>query len=139
MRRQEVYISIGSNDPINRSRRVSEAIEYLSGLLADVRHSDVYTSAPLSGHGSDYCNAVLAGFTEQPSTEVEMMLKRYELEHGRTVEARKAGLVPVDLDLVAYGTMLLRPKDASAYYFRRGLSELGPVSDIFTGASESEI
>ena len=75
-------------------------------------------------HGGfrEYINAVLSGYTLLTPLELDTKCKQFELEHGRTLEARKAGNVAIDIDLVIYGNDILRPKDFAREFFKIGYS-----------------
>lgn len=121
--RHTAVLGIGSN-MADGHRRVAEALEFLSSVLEEMEASSVYTTAAASGHGADYTNAVARGVTSFDYDELNRILKQYELEAGRTDEARRRGEVAVDVDIVMMDGDTVRPKDASQDYFRIGFSEL---------------
>ncbi|MCM1483893.1 MAG: 2-amino-4-hydroxy-6-hydroxymethyldihydropteridine diphosphokinase [Muribaculaceae bacterium] len=121
---QKVYISVGSNMGADARINVSDAISFLKARLADMRSSSIYSTPPLNGLGPDYSNAVVCGYTDMDADTLIAGLKDYERMHGRTAELKALGMVPIDLDLVIYGGLTLRERDASAYFFTRGYDEL---------------
>ena len=52
------------------------------------------------------------------------MLKKWEADHGRTMEDTLSGVIKIDLDLVIWNEHILRPKDFERHYFNRGYREL---------------
>ena len=55
---------------------------------------------------------------------LEAMLKACEVMEGRTSDARAAGRVPLDIDVVIADGRVLRPDDFKRYFFRQGYEEL---------------
>lgn len=113
-------ISLGSNHADKRAS-VAAALEWLRATYRDVRCSTIYVTPAFSGIGEDYCNAVaicLSRPGEKPE-DVTLELKNYEKLHGRTPHT-----VTIDLDLVIYNDVILRPKDYEREYFRRGFLEI---------------
>lgn len=119
----KAVISLGSNTE-NSHANVLAAIARLSGILASSEASEAYFTAPLSGNGSDYCNAVLTGYTSLSEPDLNALLKKMEEEAGRDENARARGDVPLDLDLVIMDGKVLRAKDAEREYFLRGYRQL---------------
>lgn len=118
-------ISIGSNcgDRINQ---VSAGIDWLKRILHMISVSSIYNTEDCHGGNREYLNAVVAGLTDISPTELDQLCKRYELDHGRTPEARAQGDVPVDIDVVKYDNEILRPKDYRQRFFQKGYQELFP-------------
>lgn len=122
----EAVLSIGSNFG-DRTEQVSEAMQWISSLLSGSRCSRIYATDDCHGGPRVYHNAVVAGQTDLPASELEELCKRYEYTHGRTPHARAAGDVPIDIDLVIYDAEILRPADFRRSFFRIGYSEV--ISD----------
>lgn len=118
----DIYISVGSNIAGESERRVEDALRFLSDSFGEASASEVYRTAPLSGIGEMYANAVFRARTDLPAEDVTVMLKQYERDCGR-IKGDKQHVV-IDLDLVVYGAEVLRPKDAVADFFLRGYNQL---------------
>ena len=118
-----VTLGIGSNMADGR-RRVAEALDFLGSMLEDLECSTIYTTAAASGHGADYTNAVARGVSQLGYDELNLRLKRYETETGRTDEARRRGEVAVDIDIVMMDDEIVRPRDTAQDYFKIGFSQL---------------
>lgn len=125
-----VVVSLGSNCG-DRRANVEAAIGFLKGLLSDIKVSTVYRTPPVGHKGSDYMNAVAAGFTRLDIARLDSLFKAYETEQGRDAEARALNLVPVDLDTVAADGRVLRPRDWSLGFFRRGWEEISQYFEAF--------
>lgn len=115
-------VSFGSNTP-DRAESVARAMAWLleSGRFEASLASDVFRTRPLSGHGPDYANAIMAGHTALGCDELQALCKAYELACGRDEAARASGRVPVDVDVVSYEGRCLRPSELSRHYFTEAL------------------
>ena len=123
-----IVISIGSNYG-NKEGNVRKACEWLSAQLSESVVSSVYFSEPVGKVKTDevYCNAVVKGKYKGDLSELEEELKKYELQYGRTSEARAMGHVPIDLDIVIIGKEIVRPRDFSREFFLKGFREINEV------------
>lgn len=118
------YVSLGSNLPDGYGY-VMRAMEWLRNVMVVERCSDIYTTPSVSlGDDSMYFNAVARCITDMTASQLELMLKQYESESGRRRDA-DCHCVVIDLDLVVFDDVVLRPRDAARDYFRIGLSQLG--------------
>ena len=52
--------------------------------------------------------------------------KKWEKQCGRDEEAKKHGIVPIDLDIVIWNDTVLRPKELSRDYFITGYRQIDP-------------
>ena len=120
---KEVIFSIGSNCG-DREANVREGIDWLKGILLDPSSSGIYATPDCHGGQREYINAVVKGMSTQSIDEMESRCKTFELEHGRTPEARAAGNVPVDIDIVVFDGNTVRTKDFASSFFRIGYDSL---------------
>lgn len=119
----KVVISLGSNTP-DSNGRMMQAMMWLEENLISFKCSAIYSTPPLSGVGSDYLNAVAVGEIKCEQNEFNLMLKDYEKFSGRTPEAKKTGVVPIDLDIVIFNDQIVRPKDYSYDFFQIGYRQI---------------
>lgn len=130
----QVLISVSSNCG-DRIRNCQDALVWLASVLKDTVSSSVYETEDISCKKNSCCsaahpekpkymNAVLSGYSDIPFEKLNKDLKAYELKHGRDSEARRKGEVPIDLDIVKWDGLILRPRDYAADYFRKGLTEI---------------
>ncbi|MDE6649890.1 MAG: 2-amino-4-hydroxy-6-hydroxymethyldihydropteridine diphosphokinase [Muribaculaceae bacterium] len=117
----EAVFSVGSNCG-DRVDHVEKGLKWLSSVLFDCRCSHIYATPDCHGSCCEYMNAVVKGSTSLTPRELENMCKEYEISMGRDDSARKAGNVPVDIDLVVYDNRILRKKDFSSEFFIIGYS-----------------
>ena len=117
-------VTLGSNVS-DAADRVAEAARWLSEIFGSILLSDIYITRPLSGVGADYANAVASGRSSLTQTQITALLKEYESQCGRDENARRRGSVPIDIDLIFYGELCLRPAELSRSYYRIGAYQLG--------------
>ncbi|MBQ1185329.1 MAG: 2-amino-4-hydroxy-6-hydroxymethyldihydropteridine diphosphokinase [Muribaculaceae bacterium] len=123
MMMHRVYIGLGSNTP-DATKQMSDAIDWLMTQLDEVASSDVYSTPPLSGIGPDYLNAVATGLTAMSNDQLNLLLKDYERQAGRTPQSKISGQVPIDLDIVVWDGTVMREKDFSYDFFQRGYRQV---------------
>lgn len=114
---------IGSNCG-DREANVALSLKWLSQILTSFRHSHIYATPDCHGGPKQYMNAVAIGATLLSPQELNRVCKEREMACGRNTEARKAGDVPVDIDLVVYGEEILREKDYQSEFFIHGFTAI---------------
>lgn len=118
-----LVVGIGSN-VTDREFKVRKAIETLCTMFRKANVSAVYESAPFSGQGEPYMNAVFSGVTNMSMADVTEFLKQTEADAGRDSIASLEGRVELDLDLVIWDGRIVRPKDFERLYFNIGYRQL---------------
>lgn len=121
-------ISIGSNlCPVDAISHLNKAEILLFDFFhGDVKFSHYYeTDGVGSGVGKIYYNEVAIGLTDLSYSEIRNQLKQFEMELGRTIEAKEQGIVPIDLDLIILGDNIYKEKDLEQTYVKIGLEMLG--------------
>lgn len=119
----DTILCIGSNCG-DRNGNVESALEWLSGILKDFRHSHIYATPDCKGGQRVYLNAVCTGLTERSSAELDVLCKEFELSLGRDSSARVAGDVPVDVDIVVFDGRIVRERDFASEFFQIGYREV---------------
>ncbi|MDO4970797.1 MAG: 2-amino-4-hydroxy-6-hydroxymethyldihydropteridine diphosphokinase [Bacteroidales bacterium] len=119
---KEVVLSVASN-VASRRQMMADALDWLTGVLAPLRCSMLYTTKALHGD-SYYLNAVVSGYCDMPFEELHAVLKQHEVDAGRTEEMRSRHFVPIDIDIVIYDGEILKPKDYGQEFFKKGWDEL---------------
>ncbi len=119
----EAIFCIGSNCG-DKEGNVASSLEWLSGKLDHFSHSIIYATPDCYGGQKKYMNAVASGYTRLDPDQLIQLCKERELKCGRDASARKAGDVPVDIDLVVYAGEILREKDYKSEFFIKGFSQL---------------
>lgn len=116
-------IGLGSNDG-DREHHLQNALNFLSDRFTSIYSSTQYESPALGGGKEHYLNAVAEIDCDLDVEELNAMLKIIEIDEGRDDSARAEGRVPLDADIVIAENEILRPKDFSQFFFRRGYEEL---------------
>ena len=119
----EVWLSLGSNCD-DRARNVEKASEWLPEVIESCICSHIYETPEIHGIGTPYYNAVVRGETKLDISELNRMLKEYEVLSGRDLSARERGEVPIDIDIVIWNKEIVRPKDYFHTFFQIGYSEI---------------
>lgn len=121
------YLGLGSNDG-DRELHLQNALNYLAGICREVYPSTPYASPALKGNDNEfkrhYLNCVAMIEYSGDISELDRLLKAFEIREGRDEKSRIEGRVPIDIDIVIADGNILRPKDFSCYFFRRGYEEL---------------
>lgn len=109
-------LCIGSNYQ-SAHKLIEHAIIRLSEMGAGITaRSNIYTvSLP-------YYNCVVDVTTDLGADDLVILTKGIEREMGRRQDMKAMSLVPIDIDVVVFDGLTLRPSDYSADYFRAGLS-----------------
>ncbi len=120
-------ICIGANTP-DSARRLFDAVEFIVPLGRVLDSSGQYQSeAEFQGQHPGvplYMNEVLLMEIETPYDQFQSTLKAYEGDVRAESSMRYPGLVGIDIDIVVWDNLTLRPRDAHSRYFRRGLDLL---------------
>lgn len=119
----EFIVSLGSNYG-DRTRNVEEAIFWMNNVADNCKNSSIYETPEIHGIGKPYMNAVLKGVTAISLDILQEMMKMYEIEHGRSMERRVKGEVPIDIDIVIWDSKVIRPLDYGREFFKIGYSQL---------------
>lgn len=116
-------IGLGSNCG-HRETHLINALNSLAKISQSIYSSTHYESPAMGGGKSHYLNAVAEIESDLSTEELNMALKQIELQEGRDNIAREEGRVPLDADIVIADNVILRRKDFSQFFFKRGYEEL---------------
>lgn len=123
----ETVICLGSNTSDGESL-IAEALSRMSECFKISATSGIYTTFDEKS-GQEYFNEVVRGLTADGEARLNSFLKQIELSLGRNLESRKAGIVPIDIDIIIFNGRIVRRQDYSKPYFTKGFDI---VSDINT-------
>lgn len=101
-------MALGSNlgDRHNTLKKAGQALEQIS---ADhILKSSIWESEPLGPAKYTFLNAVVKISTEQSPHKLLSALKEYEKKAGRDLEGTKWGPRVLDLDIIAYGNLVIQ-------------------------------
>ena len=119
----EVVLSIGANCG-DKEQSVRAARDWVADLLDDCKSSDIYLT-PAVGHSTgSYANCVVAGEYSRSIETLNILCKEFEESRGRDSDCRNNGTVPVDIDIVIAGNIILREWDFRQQFFQQGFKEI---------------
>lgn len=114
-------VLLGSNVPDATNLIDAVSVQLLEKIIKEAKCSDILKSVDQSqGVPPDaplYSNRIIQGRTNHTRAHIELQLKSIEYQFGRRRGPEANGWVAMDLDLVEWDGMLLRPKEASRSYF----------------------
>lgn len=118
-----VVLSLGSNSS-DKEQQMTNAVKQMKHLFKSVAISDFYEVPAINGKDAPYLNSVMVVSTAMAIDEMNLLLKRWEIECGRTLESKQKGVVPIDLDIVMWNREVIRPVDYSRSYVSKGIAQL---------------
>lgn len=119
----QVIFSLGSNCG-DKETNVDEAINWLKTWVKNSATSHIYSTPDCHGGCRHYVNAVMSGTTVLSHEEAELKCKSHEEKCGRDCECRQRGDVPIDIDIVVWGSDIIRPKDFGRQHFKIGYERI---------------
>jgi len=115
MNLESVYLGLGANigDPVAQLRRALAEMLRRNLLLEPVRKSSLYRTPPWGGDTDQpwFINAAVGGKTSLLPRQLLAGLKAIERDLGRQDEGAQWGPRSIDLDILLYGTKVLKSPD----------------------------
>ena len=116
-------LCLGSN--LDASTRLSAARSALLSHFPDIRFSEeMVTEAIGSGFLSPFHNQVASLNTSLPAEQVRAILKSIEQGQDRLPKDKAQGIVKLDIDLLMYDDIVLKPKDMEREFVMEGMKSL---------------
>ncbi|MDE7379018.1 MAG: 2-amino-4-hydroxy-6-hydroxymethyldihydropteridine diphosphokinase [Paraprevotella sp.] len=104
---------------------LSQARSLLTELFPDIRFGTEQRTAPIDfPNSSPFVNQVACFHTTRPIVDILPELKDIEHACGRREEEKKEGIVRMDIDLLQYGSTVLKPQDMEYVHVKKGMKEL---------------
>lgn len=98
-----VWVTLGLGSNVDAATNLQTCLDALLLQFRDMKLSSVFESAAEQpGHGT-YLNMAVGFDTALPLAELQALLKQMEAKQGRTPEAKAAGKVSLDIDILTYG------------------------------------
>ena len=111
---------------LNRTAHMTLARRDLENHFPGIRFgTEMETEAIGSGFLSPFSNQVALLHTSLSAQEVHTLLKQIERNHGRVPDDKAQGIVRMDIDLLTYDHVVLKPADMEKPYVQAGIEELG--------------
>ena len=118
-----ILISLASNH--EHEKNLSEARKALAQVLISPDYTPAIWTEPFGKkEGTPYLNQLVCAQTDLDIDELNCRLKEIEKAQGRDDEARRLGLVPIDLDLLLYDQQRFHQRDWQRPYIQQLLPEL---------------
>lgn len=118
-----VLISLASNN--EQEKNLSEARKALTQVLISPDYTPAVWTEPYGKkEGALYLNQLVSAQTDLDNDELNGRLKDIEKTQGRDDEARRQGLVPIDLDLLLYDQQRFHLRDWQRPYIQQLLPKL---------------
>ena len=99
------YISIGSN--IDKDIHIPSSLAALKLAFGELSLSSIYKTDAVGFVGDCFYNLVVGFQSQLSAKEIAKILRKIELDHGRTREAQKFSARTLDLDLILLGDQII--------------------------------
>lgn len=116
-------LCIGSNLPPRR-RRIARAVAALAAVAKVEAVSAPHESDDHTARGPRYINVAVRAVTDLTAETLTARLRGIERDLGRQPGSKETGRMPIDIDLICYGTAVVSPDDYGRPYFRACLADL---------------
>ena len=114
---------LGSN--YEKEKNVEAARQLLKVSFPHIRFAPEVYTRPVGCHNPEsFLNQVALLKTSLPQPSVSQLLKEIETTIGRTPEDKIKEQIVIDIDLVWWNNVPLKPSDLSREYIRKGIEEL---------------
>lgn len=105
-----VVIGLGSNH--DGEKNISAAVELLRDRFPLIRISSPKYTEPEGIEGSGpFLNCMAVALTPEAPDALAAIFKQMEKTLGRTQEGKQAGVIPIDIDLLQWNHLVLKPED----------------------------
>lgn len=116
----KIILSLGSNT--DRERNITQAGRLLATNFVSISFSDPVYTTPINMFCSDqFLNQVAVALTEDEPGDIKYRLKQIERQLERTPEGSAAGIIPIDIDLLQWDDLILKPADLQRDYIKAGI------------------
>lgn len=119
----EAVICLGANVPAEQAaENIAAAFGIISGQGKIINYTAPYFTDPeYAGDAAPYLNQIIILHTESEYDAMQSLFKSYE---ACVRPSAAAPLVAIDIDIVKWDGAVLRPADAAARYFAKGMAML---------------
>lgn len=122
-KRHKCLLCLGSN--IDGIHHLQDAEQTLNRLFGSIQWGDIIETEPWGmSRPASFFNRAAYLYTSLSSDELISRFKQIERGSGRTPESKAEGIVPLDIDLLAYDDDVLKPEDLQKEYVKKALSTL---------------
>lgn len=111
-------LSIGSNE--NKTVNIDRCRQIISLLYPYTIFSESIESEPVgNGYEHDFVNQLALIESDDDEQSVADLLKEIEHEMGRLPQDKLAGIVVIDIDLLAVNNKIIKPEDFDRPYIKK--------------------
>ena len=104
---------------------MEEARKALMNLFPNIRFGEEMTTEAIGDKFlSPFSNQVAKIETSLTIEEIRSLLKKIEKDNGRLPEDKEQGIVKLDIDLLKFDDLILKPSDMEKDYVLEGISSL---------------
>lgn len=121
------YLTLGSNtDAASNMTLARHLLEQYVSEFKHLRFSPLMQTQPVGQiyAGTQFLNQVVSFTTSLSATEVTHRLKETEVRMGRKASDKQQGKVIIDIDLIVFDSLILKPADYARTYFTEGMEAL---------------
>ncbi len=123
MNQHSCLLCLGSN--YNRHLHMEEARKALMELFPTIRFSEEMTTEAIGDKFlSPFSNQVAKLETSLTIEEIRSLLKKIEKDNERLPEDKEQGIVKLDIDLLKFDDLILKPSDMEKDYVLEGMKFL---------------
>ncbi len=120
---ERCIIALGSNT--DASRHLSEASVLLRSHFPNIQFSTPLHTSPIGlSNPSLFINQTAVLHTSLTQTEVTRLLKEIEIACANPPKDKPNERIYIDIDLLQYGSKVLKPEDLEREYVIEGMAEL---------------
>ncbi|WP_308777532.1 2-amino-4-hydroxy-6-hydroxymethyldihydropteridine diphosphokinase [uncultured Bacteroides sp.] len=121
--RHHCIICLGSN--YEASAHMEKACKILDKIFTAIQWGEVIETPSEGGvDKGNYLNRGAILVTDKNPNQIRKDFKTIESQLGRTEEGKKAGIVPIDIDLLKVDGAIIKPADFNKNYVQRVLKSL---------------
>lgn len=118
-----IILSLGSN--YDQEKNMADAERILRNKFVSIAFShSVYTEPIGLTESAPFLNQVAVAYTSEQPDEIKHLLKNIEYILERKPGDKKNGIVPIDIDLLQWNDLILKPEDYKRDYIIDGIKTL---------------
>ena len=114
MKKNEVIISLGSNT--HPQENMEKAMNALRKILPSIVFTDALNTEPIGIESDAFLNCMAKATTEETLDSLNRQFK--EVERNLGDNGHSTNIVNIDIDILAFGDLLLRPSDWERPYIK---------------------
>ncbi|MDH6359071.1 2-amino-4-hydroxy-6-hydroxymethyldihydropteridine diphosphokinase [Parabacteroides sp. PF5-9] len=120
----KIVLSLGSNE--HAVENIEKARQLLSDRFEKIRFSQAIYTDPIDmpENSPQFINQVAIAYTMKNPESIKPIIKQIEQHIGRNANDKEKGVIPIDIDLLQWNDLILKPEDMQRDYVTEGLHSL---------------